>query len=94
MPRLNEKLILRTEANEIFTPKIYKLYPNNVNNSLWGSLLPAQKINVNKVAAIHYLDGEGFIQKNITEINNSAILTNINYLRNGMKYLKTRRQLI
>lgn len=84
MPRLNEKLILRTEANEIFTPKIYKLYPNNVNNSLWGSLLPAQKINVNKVAAIHYLDGEGFIQKNITEINNSAILTNINYLRNGI----------
>jgi hypothetical protein len=83
MTRINEKLILRTEQNEIFTPKTYKIFPNTVSSSIFNSLLSSEKIDTNKVAAIHYLVGNQFLQKNISELNNKNVFDSINSIRNG-----------
>jgi len=81
--KTNTRLILRPLVNEYFIPKNYKIHPENVNSGIFSSLLLAEKIDSNKVAAIHYNVNGTFFQKSVSELNNQTRFDRMNVLRNG-----------
>jgi len=81
------KIVIKSIANELFTPQNYKVYPILIDSPLWDSLDNQsslsdtgniKKLDINRVVGIHY-EGE---MKSISELNNQADFTSINILRN------------
>ena len=86
----NTRLILKAEANELFTDQNYKIHPELLENPLWSSLntqpsytdifhpTPNMQTLAQRVIGIYY-DG---VNKTVSAHNNQASFDTINTLRN------------